>query len=47
VPLVRPDDVLLAIQSLTPAVHLGTPLLTRLVQGTLVPGTATILEPGH
>jgi radical SAM-linked protein len=45
VPLVRPDDVLLAIQSLTPALHLGTALLTRVVQGRLVPGTATIVEP--
>jgi radical SAM-linked protein len=47
VPLVRPDDVLLAIQRLTPTVHLGTPLLTRIIQGRLVPGTANILEPGH
>jgi radical SAM-linked protein len=45
VPLVRPDDVVLAIQSLTPSLHLGTPLLTRIVQGRLVSGTATILEP--
>jgi radical SAM-linked protein len=45
VPLVRPDDVLLAIQSLTPTLQLGTALLTRVVQGQLVPGTATIVEP--
>jgi radical SAM-linked protein len=45
VPLVRPDDVLLAMQRLTPDLQLGTPLLTRLAQGRLVPGTSTIVEP--
>lgn len=47
VPLVRPDDVLIALGSIAPGFRpAGVPVLTRLTQGLLDSETAAITEPG-
>ena len=46
VPLVRPDDVLLALAMVSPSFQpAGVPVLTRLTQGRLAPDSADITEP--
>ena len=46
IPLVRPDDVLLALGMLSPTFRpAGVPVLTRLTQGRLASDTADITEP--
>jgi len=45
VPLVRPDDVISALRTLTPGFGAMAPVTTRLSQGRLNPSTGDITEP--
>ena len=47
-PLVRPDDVLAGLRVASPEfAPVEAPILTRLAQGRLDPGSGVITEPGH